>query len=91
MCRCRDDIVGRAEQLKVSLAGVDLQISISVMKVAKWIAVGMVALVSAMSVSCGSLPELPEQDLGPKSEHSAIPWNRRLPGEGQGILGGFSQ
>ncbi|WP_018969502.1 hypothetical protein [Rubritalea marina] len=44
---------------------------------------------AASSVSC-NLPES-EKDLGPTSEHSAIPWNRRLPGEGQGVLGGFSQ
>lgn len=61
------------------------------MKAAKWIAVGMSAVLTALSVSCGSLPAPPERDLGPQSEHSAIPWNRGLPGEGQGILGGFGQ
>ena len=61
------------------------------MKAVKWIAVGLAALVSVLSTSCGSLPEPVEKDLGPQSEHSAIPWNRRLPGEGQGALGGFSQ
>ncbi|MFD2159464.1 hypothetical protein ACFSW8_11175 [Rubritalea tangerina] len=60
------------------------------MKAAKWIAIGLASIVSVMSVSCGSLPQ-PEPDLGPQSEHSAIPWNRRMPGEGQGALGGFSQ
>ena len=61
------------------------------MKAAKWIAVVMATVVSVLSVSCGSLPAPPEKDLGPQSEHSTIPWNRRQPGEGQGMLGGFSQ
>jgi len=45
----------------------------------------------ALGSVSSSLPEPEEKDLGPKSEHSSIPWNRRLPGEGQGMLGGFSQ
>lgn len=60
------------------------------MKAAKWITVVLGAAVTFLSCSCGSLPEQ-QKDLGPQSEHSAIPWNRRLPGEGQGALGGFSQ
>lgn len=59
------------------------------MKFSKVLLVGLSAVVTALSVSCGSLPEAPEKDLGPKSEYSAIPWNRQLPGEGQGALGGF--
>lgn len=61
------------------------------MKAVKWIAVGLAAVVSVLSISCGSLPKPVDKDLGPQSEHSAIPWNRRLQGEGQGALGGFSQ
>ena len=61
------------------------------MKAVKWIAVGLAAVVSVLSTSCGSLPEPIDKDLGPQSEHSSIPWNRRLQGEGQGALGGFSQ
>lgn len=58
------------------------------MKAAKWIAVSLGALISILSTSCGSFPET-EKDLGPQSEHSSIPWNRRLPGEGQAGFGGF--
>ncbi|MGJ8671963.1 hypothetical protein [Rubritalea sp.] len=59
------------------------------MKAAKWIAVGLGALVACLSTSCGSLPET-EKNLGPQSEYSSIPWNRQLPGEGSAGLGGFS-
>ncbi|GAA5495745.1 hypothetical protein SAMN02745181_2247 [Rubritalea squalenifaciens DSM 18772] len=58
------------------------------MKLSKSICLGLAGLLTLLSASCGSLPE-PQKDLGPKSEHSDIPWNRRLPGEGQGALGGF--
>lgn len=58
------------------------------MKFSKWISVGLAVLVTVLSTSCGSLPET-EKDLGPTSEHSTIPWNRRLPGEGQAAFGGF--
>ncbi|MFC5050249.1 hypothetical protein ACFPK9_06465 [Rubritalea spongiae] len=58
------------------------------MKAAKWIAVGLGVVVTLLSTSCGSLPET-EKNLGPTSEHSSIPWNRRLPGEGQAAFGGF--
>lgn len=59
------------------------------MKIFKFAAIGLMGVFSGLSVSCGSLPEPPKKDLGPTSEHSEIPWNRRLPGEGQGALGGF--
>jgi hypothetical protein len=60
------------------------------MKALKWMAAGLAALLTAMTVSCSGLPEAPEKDLGPQSEHSSIPWNRRMPGEGSAAFGGFS-
>jgi hypothetical protein len=60
------------------------------MKALKWIATGLGALMTVMSVSCSGLPEAPEKDLGPQSEPSSIPWNRRMPGEGTAAFGGFS-
>lgn len=71
------------------LASLVRRISISPMKAAKWIAAGLSALVVLLSTSCGSLPET-QKDLGPQSEHSSIPWNRQLQGEGTAGLGGFS-
>ena len=58
------------------------------MKFTKLITVALASVVTVLSVSCGSMPER-KVDRGPKSDESAIPWNRRLPGEGQGALGGF--
>lgn len=58
------------------------------MKFTKLITVALAGVVTMFSVSCGNMPE-PKKDRGPKSEESSIPWNRRLPGEGQGALGGF--
>lgn len=58
------------------------------MQFCKWITLSLATIVTVISASCGSLPET-QKDLGPKSEHSAIPWNQRQPGEGQGGLAGF--
>lgn len=54
----------------------------------KLVASILVVFSAVLSVSCGSLPE-PKKDLGPKSEHSQLPWARRQPWEGQGAMGGL--
>lgn len=58
------------------------------MKYTKFITFTLASVVTVLSVSCGSVPER-KVDRGPKSDESAIPWNRRLKGEGQNALGGF--
>lgn len=54
----------------------------------KTLAAILVVTSAVLSISCGSLPE-PKKDLGPKSEHSQLPWARRQSWEGQGALGGL--
>ncbi len=63
---------------------------LSGMKSLKWIALSLTALISLLTVSCGSLPERPKQ-VGPTSSEGDIPWNRPRPGEGAGLLGGLGQ
>ena len=59
------------------------------MKFNKIITFALAAIVAVLSTSCGTLPELPGKDLGPRSSEGTIPWNRRLPGEGSAALGGL--
>ncbi len=54
----------------------------------KYLTFALIGIVSLLSTSCGTLPEKPK-NKGPQSSESAIPWNRRMPGEGQGVLGGM--
>lgn len=56
----------------------------------KYLTFSLVAIVAVLSTSCGTLPEKPKH-VGPQSSESAIPWNHRLPGEGQGALGGIGR
>ena len=56
----------------------------------KFLTLSLAVIVAVLSTSCGTLPEKP-QFKGPQSSESNIPWNRRLPGEGQGALGGIGQ
>jgi hypothetical protein len=54
----------------------------------KYLTFLLIGVVTFLSTSCGTLPEKPKHK-GPQSSESAIPWNRRMPGEGQAILGGM--
>ena len=54
----------------------------------KYLTFLLIGVVTFLSTSCGTLPEKPKYK-GPQSSESAIPWNRRMPGEGQAILGGM--
>jgi hypothetical protein len=56
----------------------------------KYFTLLIVAVIAVLSTSCGSLPEKPKHK-GPLSSESTIPWNHRLPGEGQGALGGLGR
>lgn len=56
----------------------------------KYITFSLAVIVAVLSTSCGTLPEKPKHK-GPQSSESVIPWNRRLPGEGEGALGGLGQ
>lgn len=56
----------------------------------KLITLSLIGIVAVLCTSCGTLPEKPKT-VGPQSSESAIPWNRRLPGEGQGALGGLGR
>lgn len=62
---------------------------LTAMKFNKIITFGLAVIVAVLSTSCGVLPELPNKVAGPTSSESTIPWNRRLPGEGQSALGGL--
>ena len=56
----------------------------------KYISLALISAVALLSVSCGTLPERPKHK-GPQSSESSIPWNHRLPGEGEGALGGIGR
>ena len=58
------------------------------MKFIKFSLITASALVAVLSTSCGDLPGKNEYK-GPVSSESVIPWNTRLPGEGEGALGGL--
>jgi len=56
----------------------------------RYFTLSLAGLIAFLSVSCGTLPEKPKK-IGPQSSESTIPWNRRLPGEGQSALGGLGR
>ncbi|MEZ7957136.1 MAG: hypothetical protein QMC23_02655 [Rubritalea sp.] len=56
----------------------------------KYFTLSLAGMIAVLSTSCGTLPEKPKLN-GPQSSESSIPWNRRLPGEGQGLLGGIGR
>jgi hypothetical protein len=56
----------------------------------KYLTLSLAAVIAVLSTSCGSLPER-QKHKGPQSTESTLPWNRRLPGEGQGGFGGLAR
>jgi len=57
------------------------------MKLKKLITLSLLVAGAALTSSCGVLPDLPQQDVGPVSSESPLSWNQSGQGGSGGLLG----
>ena len=59
------------------------------MKLSRLLMVILGSVMAGLSVSCATTDPNELSPDGPTSKYNDIGWNRRLPGVGEGALGGF--